>query len=97
MVSSQAAIVPGSSQEGKSGKVEWSTAAKMVLPRRADALRADEFEEGLEVAEDRSGTAGVDPLPTKHLSVAIFGHDGPLFKLPKTTFAATGWFQTYRR
>ena len=48
---------------------------EMVLPRRANAIRADEFEEGFEVAEDRSGTAGVDLLPVQHLSVAtLLGH-----------------------
>ena len=51
---------------------------EMVLPSRAHAIRADEFEEGFEVAEDGSGTTGVDRLLSKHLSVAFIGHDGLL-------------------
>ncbi len=50
---------------------------EMVLPRRAHAVRADEFEEGLEVAEDRSWTAGIDPLLLKYLRIALLGHDRP--------------------
>ena len=67
----------GRSRAGRKGWLIFASSSpsrsrgrKWYFPAARHAIRADEFQQGLEVAEDGSGTAGVDLLLLKYLSVA---------------------------